>query len=183
MNERDKAAVPGADFAVGRNVRADHATSGKHCFSNGQPETFGNRRGEKQLAISIAPPELGVRDTVSECDAMREFWLFDQPVNARRLRAGHSNNQKLRVDCNRSEGMESPEDFDCEWDVFIAAMLGDAEKERGAIPRLDQSGPGYAEIDFDAVMDRDCLLQVLRIPDAEAKLRAVRDAGDGVNSS
>jgi hypothetical protein len=178
-----KAAVFRAHFAKCRDVRTDDSASGKQGLGNRQPESLGDGWGEKQLAVAIAPLEFRVGDSASEYDALLEERLLHQPVNPPGFRSRHANDEKACCEIDFSAGQEAPEDLERERDVLVAAVLGDAQKEWGAIPGLNQGGLGCRKGGFDAIVHRDRFLQPMRILDAKTKSRGIRDACDRVYSA
>jgi hypothetical protein len=182
-DEGDKAAVFRAHFAKGRDVRTDDSASGKEGLGNRQPESLDDGWGEKQLAVPIAPLKFRIGDSASENDALLDERLLYQSVNPPGFRSGHANDEQACCGIDFSAGQEAPEDLKREGDVLVAAVLGDAQKEWGAIPGLNQGGLGCRRSGFDAVVDCDSFLQPLRILDAETKSRGVRDARNSIHSA
>jgi len=119
--------IRSADFAECWDIRADHAAVVKHCFDDGQAEALDERGRQQQFAMLIAPFQLGVRNPSQENNVTLQVKLLDSTMNVCRLRSFDSDHDHQSRWIDHLFQQQAPKDLQSENNVFVPAVLGDAE--------------------------------------------------------
>jgi hypothetical protein len=169
---------------MGRYVRADHPAAGQKSFSDWQAKSFGSGRSDKRFTSRVAPLQLRFRQSLEEVNTTLQTATRHQPLNAVGFRPRDANDDQLCIGIELAKTRQASETSDQQRNVFVTAMLRNAEQEWFALPAGKGGRERTGRLSLNAVVDshrlpRDEARRIL----SQTNTCYLRNAGDRIHIS